>query len=95
MESEAETELEEEGKTHSQKTNGLAIFGVSQDPLDKEKVLRIVKKKIKNVFPLMMDPDQSNTESVEEIKLVEVEKIDSQNANVSDNSQNMNKAHLS
>ena len=42
-----------------------------------------------------MDPDQSNTESVEEIELVEVEKIDSQNAKVSDNSQNMNKAHLS
>ena len=48
MESEAETEMEEEGKTHSQKTNGLKIFGVSQDSLDKEKVLRIVKKKIKN-----------------------------------------------
>ena len=43
----------------------------------------------------MMDPDQSNTEYVEEIKLVEVEKIDSQNANISDNSQNKNKAHLS
>ena len=93
MESEAETEMEEEGKTHSQKTNGLEIFGVSQDSLDKEKVLRIVKKK--NFYPLMMDPDQSNTESVEEIELVEVEKIDSQNENVSDNSQNKNKAHLS
>ena len=51
MESEAETELEEEGKTHSQKTSGLEIVGVSQDPLDKEKVLKIVKKKIKNCFP--------------------------------------------
>ena len=51
MESEAESELEEEGKTHSQKANGLEIFDVSQDPLDKEKVLKIVKKKIKSCLP--------------------------------------------
>ena len=47
-ESEEETELEEKGSTDSQKTNGLEFFGVSQDPPDKEKVLMIVKKKIKN-----------------------------------------------
>ena len=46
IESEAETILEEEGRTDSQKTNGLEFFGVSQDPPDKEKVLMIVKKKI-------------------------------------------------
>ena len=43
----------------------------------------------------MMDTDQSNTESVEEMELVEVEKIDSQKTNVSDNSQNKSKAHVS
>ena len=43
----------------------------------------------------MMDTDQSNTMSVEEMELVEVRKIDSQKTNVSDNSQNKNKAHLS
>ena len=48
IESEAETTLEEEGRTDSQKTNGLEFFGVSQDPPDKEKVLMIVKKNIKN-----------------------------------------------
>ena len=51
VESEAETELEEEGRTDSQKTNGLAFFGVSQDPPDNEKVRIIVKKKIKNFLP--------------------------------------------
>jgi len=35
IESEAETELEEEGRTDSQKTNGLEFFGVSQAPPDK------------------------------------------------------------
>merc|ERR1719320_551679 len=70
IESEAETTLEEEGRTDSQKTNGLEFFGVSQDPPDKEK---------------MMDADQSNIESVEEMELVEVGKIDSQKTNVSDN----------
>ena len=51
VESEAETELEEEGRTDSQKTNGLEFFGVSQDPPDKVKVKIIFKKKIKNFLP--------------------------------------------
>ena len=51
IESEAETELKEEGSTDSQKTNGLEFFGVSQDPPDNEKVRMIVKKKIKNFLP--------------------------------------------
>ena len=42
----------------------------------------------------MMDADQSNTESVEEMELVEVGKMDSQKTNVADNSQDKNKAHL-
>ena len=40
----------------------------------------------------MMDADQSNTESVEEMELVECGKMDSQKTNVSDNSQDKNKA---
>ena len=47
-ESEVETELEEDGRATSQKTNDRDFFGVSQDPPDKEKVLMIVKKNIKN-----------------------------------------------
>ena len=43
----------------------------------------------------MMDADQSNIESVEEMELVEVGKIDSQKTNVSDNSEDKTKAHLS
>ena len=95
IEFEAETELEEEGRTNSQKTNGLECFGVSQDPPDEEKVMIVVKKKIKTVYPLMMDVDQSNIESVEEMELVEGEKMDSQKTIVSDNSQDKNKAHQS
>ena len=51
IESEAETELEEEGRTDSQKTNGLEILCASQDPPDKEKVIIIFKNKIKNCLP--------------------------------------------
>ena len=42
----------------------------------------------------MMDADQRNTESVEEMELVEGGKMDYQKANVSDKSQDKNKAHL-
>ena len=41
-----------------------------------------------------MDADQRNTESVEEMELVEGGKMDYQKANVSDKSQYKNKAHL-
>ena len=51
MESEVETELEEEGRTDSQKTNGLEFFGVSQAPTDKVKVKISFKKQIKNFLP--------------------------------------------
>ena len=43
----------------------------------------------------MMDVDQSNIESVEEMELVEGGKMDSQKTNVSDNSKDKTKAHLS
>ena len=51
IESEAETELEEEWRTDPQKTDGFELFGVSPDPPNKEKVLIIAKKKIKNLLP--------------------------------------------
>ena len=41
----------------------------------------------------MMDTDQSNIESVEEMELVEVGKMDFQKKCVSDNSQDKNKAY--
>ena len=93
IESEAETELEEEWRTDPQKTDGFELFGVSPDPPNKEKVLIIAKKKIKNFLPLMMDADQSNIESVEEMELVEVGKMDFQKKWVSDTSQDKNKAY--
>ena len=51
VESEAETELEEEGRTDYQKTNEHNFCGVSQDPPDKEKVMIIFKNKHKIFLP--------------------------------------------
>ena len=46
IESVAEVELGEIRKTDSQKTDGLEIFGVSEDPHDEAKVISIVKNKV-------------------------------------------------
>ena len=75
--------------TDSLKTEVPEISDVSQDPHDKVKVLMIVKK-LKTFYPLMMNADQSKIESVEKVELVEVGKT-----NVSHNSNDKNKAHIS
>ena len=77
IESVEEVELGEIRKTDSQKTDGLEIFGLSQDLHDEEKVISIVEK-TKFIFDtLMFDNDQANNESVEEVKLgVNKKKVD-------------------
>ena len=75
FESVEEVELGKIRKTDSQKTDGIEIFGLSQDLHDEEKV---ISKKTKFIFDtLMFDNNQTNNESVEEIELgVNSKKVD-------------------